>query len=278
MEGGWGGDGERKQEESQMKSIPYSRGQSTHCGCPITSSQLPNSTTRALLPSPLAEDKTEVRKGEVTFPGRRASAGGKPRSERRQQGCGNTRSAEVPPLHAAGSQHPPGRGVRKSPSGRRGLPSPARAAPGSSGSGVLATSAALSRPCRARGRRKARAAAARERAARLSARPAPAGAVPGDGWGKGPRGRPRATHASNLLFILSPPLSPLPHGVTSALPGPIAKGPATSGWRGARRNVCAQALGGASFPDWWPRATLLLATVLVWPLALSLVYTASHLL
>lgn len=107
-----------------MKSIPYSRGHSTHCGCPITSSQLPNSTTRALLPSPLAEDKTEVQKGEVTFPGSRASAGGKPRSERREQCCGNTRSAEVPPLHAAGSPHPPGRGVRKSPSGRRGLPSP----------------------------------------------------------------------------------------------------------------------------------------------------------
>lgn len=123
-EGGCRVEGRRKQEESQMKSIPYSRGHSTHRGCPITSSQLPNSRTRALLPSPLAEDKTEVRKGEVTFPGRRASAGGKPRSERRQQGCGNTRSAEVPPLHAAGSPHPPGRGVRKSPSGRRGLPSP----------------------------------------------------------------------------------------------------------------------------------------------------------
>lgn len=122
MKGGWWSG--RKQEESQMKSIPYSRGHSTQRGCPITSSQLPNSTTRALLPSPLAEDKIEARKGEVTFPGRRASAGGKPRSERRQQGCGNTRSAEVPPLHAAGSPHPPGRGVRKSPSGRRGLPSP----------------------------------------------------------------------------------------------------------------------------------------------------------
>lgn len=168
----------------------------------------------------------------MTFPGHGASAGGKPRSERRQQGCGNNRSAEVPPLHAAGSPHPPGRGVRKkTPSGRCGLPSPppARAAPGSGGSGVPATSAALSRPRRARGRREARAPAAREQAARLSARPAPAGAVPGDGWGKGPRGRPRVTHASNLLFILSPPLSPLPHGVTSALPGPFVKGPATSG-------------------------------------------------
>lgn len=143
-------------------------------------------------------------------------------------------------------------------------PPPARAAPGSSGSGVPATSAALSRPRRARGRRKARAAAARERAARLSARPAPAGAVPGDGWGKGPRGRPRATHASNLLFILSPPLSPLPHGVTSALPGPIAKGPATSGWRGAQRNVCVQALGGASFPDGWPRVTARVPTRAAW--------------
>ena len=38
--------------------------------------------------------------------------------------------------------------------------------------------------------------------------------------GRGPGGRPRATHASNLLFILSPPPSPLPHGVTSAPPGP----------------------------------------------------------
>lgn len=128
-------------------------------------------------------------------------------------------------------------------------PPPARAAPGSSGSGVPATSAALSRPRRARGRRKARAAAARERAARLRARPAPAGAVPGDGWGKGPRGRPRATHASNLLFILLPPLSPLPHGVTSALPGPIAKGPATSGWL-ARRSAERQCsgLGRGLFP------------------------------
>ena len=40
--------------------------------------------------------------------------------------------------------------------------------------------------------------------------------------GRGPRGRPRATHASNLLFILSPPPSPLPHEVTSAPPGPSA--------------------------------------------------------
>lgn len=44
-------------------------------------------------------------------------------------------------------------------------------------------------------------------------------------------GRPRATHASNLLFILSPPPppSPLPHRVTSAPAGPPDSGPATSG-------------------------------------------------
>lgn len=53
----------------------------------------------------------------------------------------------------------------------------------------------------------------------------------GDGWGQGPRRRPNATHASNLLFILSP--SPLPHGVTSAPPGPSAYGPATSGCAGS---------------------------------------------
>lgn len=50
--------------------------------------------------------------------------------------------------------------------------------------------------------------------------------------GRGPGGRPRATHASNLLFILSPPLPLLPHGVTSAPPGPSAEGPATSGCAG----------------------------------------------
>lgn len=46
-----------------------------------------------------------------------------------------------------------------------------------------------------------------------------------------------------------PPLSPLPHGVTSALPGPIAKGPATSGWL-ARRSAERQCsgLGRGLFP------------------------------
>lgn len=167
----------------------------------------------------------------MTFPGRRAGAGGKPLQKE------GSKAAETPEAPRSRPSTPPAARTHQGGASENLLPGgaasppPARATPGSSGSGVPATSATLSRPRRARGRREARAAAARERAARLSARPAPAGAVPGDGWGKGPRGRPRATHASNLLFILSPPLSPLPHGVTSALPGPFVKSPATSGWQ-----------------------------------------------
>lgn len=63
---------------------------------------------------------------------------------------------------------------------------------------------------------------------------------------KGSGGPPRATHASNLLFILSPPLSPLPHGVTSALPGPSAEGPATSGFAG-RSGTSARKPGAGRF-------------------------------
>lgn len=67
--------------------------------------------------------------------------------------------------------------------------------------------------------------------------------------GRGPVGRPRATHASNLLFILSPPPSPLPHGVTSAPPGrPSSLGPGYFRLRRAQRNVCALAPCGAGMP------------------------------
>lgn len=65
--------------------------------------------------------------------------------------------------------------------------------------------------------------------------------------GRGPGGRPRGTHASNLLFILSPPPSPLPHGVTSAPPGPSASGPATSGCAG-RGGTSLRRPGGSAYP------------------------------
>lgn len=142
-----------------------------------------------------------------------------------------------PPLHVVGNPHPPGRGVRKSPpTGRHSHPSPGlssspsvRTALGSPGprdpplpSPLLPASPGQVRPQPDPGR-EARAAG--------FAPPQPQwGRARGNCWGKGPRGRPRATHASNLLFILSPRLSPLPQGVTSAPPGPSALGPGTSGF------------------------------------------------
>lgn len=211
-----------------MKSIPYSRGHSTQCGCPITSSQLAQRYDTGSVTVPACRRQNRGSEGRGDLPRTPSECGweaafrekaAKLRKHPKRRGPAPPRRRQPAPTRA-------GRPKKNLLPGGAASPPPARAG---GGSGVPATSAALSRPRRARGRREARATAAREQAARLSARPALAGAVPGDGWGKGPRGRPRVTHASNLLFILSPPLSPLPHGVTSALPGPFVKGPATSG-------------------------------------------------
>lgn len=134
-----------------------------------------------------------------------------------------------PPFHAAGNLHPPGRGVRKSPSGRycHLLPGTPRSAlgpydPEVSGAPASRLPRPLFVPAGRLGRGGPQPKPGREAGAGELRRLQPRwGRAQGTVGGRGPGGRPRATHASNLLFILSPPPSPLPHGVTSAPPGPL---------------------------------------------------------
>lgn len=183
---------------------------------------------------------------------------GKPDSEAGQPDCGNTQKPpRSPPLHAAGHPHPPGRDVQNSPSGRHGhlRPGTPRFARGLYDPGVSGTPASrlpspLFFPAGRLGRGGPQPKPGREDGAGEFLRRQPRwGKARGTVGGRGPVGRPRATHASNLLFILSQPPSPLPHGVTSAPPGrPSSLGPGYFRLRRAQRNVCALARCGAGMP------------------------------
>lgn len=223
--------GRREEVERSLRKTMRIRRPSCRCAEPrshITSPHPHHYTTRGhgLYHCPhFADEKSETQRGEVTGPRRNGRV--------REAGFGNSEAAGL-------RQHPKRRGLRPSPRRRpaaagAGRPKvsfrPARApgsrpprfARGPGGPGVLRPpSPRLPGPGRPPGPGAARG-------------PSPGGKPTPRSWrgrrprrgqargavgGRGPGGRPRATHASNLLFILSP--SPPPHGVTSAPPGPSA--------------------------------------------------------
>lgn len=198
---------------------------------------------RRLLPSPLCrgEYRCPEEPGDLAQPGacvRKTGLAGRATETAKPPGS--------PPLHAAAPRTWGGAaGISSFRAARPPLPRAPRFALGPGGPGVPGPLLPAARPVRPRPRPGGRPVPQSVR------RHVPAGAgAGGTVGGRGPGGRPRATHASNLLFILSPPLSPLSHRVTSVLPGPSGKGPATSGctWlsgTSARRSGAGQLSRGA---------------------------------
>lgn len=228
----------------------------------ITSLHPHHSPARAVT-VPTLQRRTRTQRGEASCPGGRACAWS-PRRVRRQGG----RAAPTPqnrrrrrrPRPSA----PPATRTHRGGASKNLLPGGAATPPGTPR--VALGPYPAPHPCmtppppapllprRPPGpRRPAAQAQAAGRRRGVSPLPAPVEAgAGGTAGGRGPAGRPRATHASNLLFILSPPPSPLPHGVTSAPPGlpppPPSLGPGHFRLRAAQRNVCALVRCGAGIP------------------------------
>ena len=186
--------------------------------------------------------RKQTRRREVTSAGQNERVGKLVSEILKRPGCGNTQS----PPRRWRTPRPPGRGVRKSPSGRHNHPSPGpcvspsvRAALGSPGHLHPASPAPSSQPAAWAGSSPQSEPGTEASAVELAPPPAAARAGAGNGWGKGPL-EATARHSRVELVV-----HPLAVATASRSDFRFARslrlGPGHFRLRGAQRNVGARA-------------------------------------